>query len=59
MKRIDTHNHVVPESIIKAMRERPELYNTRIEGERGCYRFSRGKIWVRNDPSSILMPCLV
>ena len=59
MKRIDTHNHVVPESIIKAMRERPELYNTRIEGERGCYRFSRGKIWVRNGLCSIWMRCPV
>ncbi len=44
MKRIDTHNHVIPEAIIKAMRERPDLYNTRIEGERGSYRFCRGKI---------------
>lgn len=43
MKRIDTHNHVIPETIIDAMRAQPELYKTRIEGERGSYRFTRGK----------------
>lgn len=43
MKRIDTHNHVIPETVIQAMREQPELYKTRIEGERGSYKFTRGK----------------
>jgi aminocarboxymuconate-semialdehyde decarboxylase len=43
VKRIDTHNHVIPEAIINAMREHPASYHTRIEGERGSYRFVRGK----------------
>lgn len=43
MKRIDTHNHVIPETIIQAMREQPELYRTQIEGQRGSYKFVRGK----------------
>ena len=43
MKRIDTHSHVIPETIIHAMRQQPKLYKTRIEGERGGYRFVRGK----------------
>lgn len=43
MKRIDTHSHVIPETIIKAMREQPELYKTKIEGEKGSYKFVRGK----------------
>lgn len=43
MKRIDTHNHVIPETIIKAMREQPARYHTQIEGERGSYKFVRGK----------------
>ena len=44
MKRIDCHNHVIPERIIDAMREQPALYNTCIEGARGSYRFARGKV---------------
>ena len=43
MKRIDTHNHVIPQSIIDAMRKEPERYATRIEGEHGSYVFVRGK----------------
>ncbi len=43
MKRIDTHNHVIPETIIDAMRDRSALYGTRIEGARGSYKFVRGK----------------
>ncbi len=43
MKRIDTHNHVIPETIIDAMRKDPDRYATRIEGERGSYQFVRGK----------------
>ena len=44
MKRIDTHSHVIPESIIDAMRAQPDLYKTKITGERGKYLFTRGKI---------------
>ncbi len=44
MKRIDTHNHVIPETIIDAMRKDPARYHTQIEGERGSYRFVRGKV---------------
>jgi len=44
VKRIDTHSHVIPESIIDAMRAQPDLYKTKITGERGKYLFTRGKI---------------
>jgi aminocarboxymuconate-semialdehyde decarboxylase len=44
LKRIDCHNHVIPEPIIQAMREAPARYHTHIEGERGAYQFRRGKI---------------
>ena len=43
MKRIATHSHVIPATLIEAMREKPELYRTRIEGESGSYQFMRGK----------------
>ncbi|MBI4195545.1 MAG: amidohydrolase [Betaproteobacteria bacterium] len=43
MKRIDLHSHVIPESIVQAMREAPELYKTRIEGEGDRRKFVRGK----------------
>jgi len=43
VKRIDTHNHVIPETIIDAMKAHPDLYATRIEGKRGAYTFARGK----------------
>jgi len=44
MKRIDVHSHVIPETIIQAMREQPALYNTTIEGEGDALKFVRGKI---------------
>ena len=44
MKRIDTHSHVIPETIIDAMRAQPDLYNTKIGGTRGNYTFNRGKV---------------
>ncbi|MBI3938123.1 MAG: amidohydrolase [Betaproteobacteria bacterium] len=43
MKRIDVHSHVIPESIIEAMRAQPELYRTVIESEGAKRRFVRGK----------------
>lgn len=43
MKRIDLHSHVIPETIIRAMREQPDVYNTRIEGEGDRRVFVRGK----------------
>ena len=43
MKRIDLHSHVIPESIVQAMREQPELYHTRIEGDGDKRVFVRGK----------------
>ena len=42
MKRIDLHSHVIPETIVQAMRESP-VYNTRIEGEGDKRVFVRGK----------------
>ncbi len=44
MKRIDTHSHVIPETIIDAMRAQPDLYKTKIGGTRGEYTFTRGKV---------------
>jgi len=44
VKRIDTHSHVIPETIIDAMRAQPDLYNTKIGGTRGNYTFNRGKV---------------
>jgi aminocarboxymuconate-semialdehyde decarboxylase len=44
MKRIDTHNHVIPESIIEEMSGHPDLYNTAIEGKGHQRTFRRGKI---------------
>ena len=44
MKRIDLHNHVIPETIVQAMREQPDLYRTRIEGEGHKRVFVRGKV---------------
>lgn len=43
MQRIDLHSHVIPQSIIQAMRDRPERYHTRIEGEGEQLVFVRGK----------------
>jgi aminocarboxymuconate-semialdehyde decarboxylase len=42
MKRIDLHSHVIPETIVRAMRDDP-VYNTRIEGEGDKRVFVRGK----------------
>lgn len=44
MKRIDTHSHVIPETIIDAMRAQPDLYKTNVTGTRGNYTFNRGKV---------------
>jgi aminocarboxymuconate-semialdehyde decarboxylase len=43
MKRIDVHNHVIPETLVKAMQADP-VYNTRIEGEGASRVFIRGKV---------------
>jgi aminocarboxymuconate-semialdehyde decarboxylase len=43
MKRIDLHSHVIPETIVQAMRDQPDVYNTRIEGEGHKRVFVRGK----------------
>ena len=43
MQRIDLHSHVIPETIVQAMRENP-VYNTRIEGEGDKRVFVRGKV---------------
>jgi aminocarboxymuconate-semialdehyde decarboxylase len=43
MQRIDLHSHVIPETIIQAMRDLP-IYNTRIEGEGDKRVFVRGKV---------------
>ena len=43
MKRIDLHSHVIPETIIQAMRDQPAIYNTRIEGDGAKRVFVRGK----------------
>ncbi|MCW5603429.1 MAG: amidohydrolase [Burkholderiales bacterium] len=44
MKRIDVHNHVIPETIVQAMRENFDLYKTKIEGEGNRRVFVRGKV---------------
>ncbi|MEK6592745.1 MAG: amidohydrolase family protein [Pseudomonadota bacterium] len=44
MKRIDVHSHVIPETIVQAMREQPDLYKTVIEGEGHQRKFVRGKV---------------
>ncbi len=44
MKRIDLHSHVIPETIVRAMRDQPDVYNTRIEGEGHKRVFVRGKV---------------
>ena len=44
MKRIDVHSHVLPESIVQAMRENPDLYQTVIKGEGHARKFVRGKV---------------
>jgi len=49
MKRIDVHNHVIPETIVKAMQENP-VYNTKIEGEGHNRTFIRGKVRFPFDP---------
>jgi aminocarboxymuconate-semialdehyde decarboxylase len=41
---IDFHSHVIPESIIAAMRRDPERYATRIEDEDGKRYLARGKL---------------
>jgi aminocarboxymuconate-semialdehyde decarboxylase len=41
---IDFHSHVIPESIIAAMRRDPERYATRIEDEGGKRYLVRGKL---------------
>ncbi len=43
MKRIDVHNHVIPETLVKAMQADP-VYNTKIEGEGHNRVFIRGKV---------------
>lgn len=44
MKRIDLHSHVIPETIVQAMRQNPEMYKTVIKGEGQTRKFIRGKI---------------
>jgi len=41
---IDFHSHVIPETIIAAMRADPERYATRIEAEAGKRYLARGKL---------------
>ena len=41
---IDFHSHVIPETIIAAMRADPERYATRIEAEGGKRYLARGKL---------------
>jgi aminocarboxymuconate-semialdehyde decarboxylase len=41
---IDFHSHVIPETIIAAMRADPERYATRIESEAGKRYLARGKL---------------
>ena len=43
MERIDLHSHVIPQTIIDAMRAEPQVYNTRIEGAGDKLVFVRGK----------------
>ncbi|HSN41313.1 MAG TPA: amidohydrolase family protein [Burkholderiales bacterium] len=44
MKRIDVHSHVIPETIIQAMRENRDLYKTEIRGAGDALKFVRGKV---------------
>lgn len=44
MKRIDVHSHVIPETIVQAMRENPDLYKTVIKGEGHARKFIRGTV---------------
>lgn len=44
MKRVDLHNHVIPETIVEAWREQPDLYQTKVEGEGHKRVFVRGKV---------------
>jgi aminocarboxymuconate-semialdehyde decarboxylase len=44
MKRIDLHSHVIPETMLEAWREQPELYQTKVEGEGHNRVFVRGKV---------------
>ena len=44
MKRIDLHSHVIPETIVQAWREQPDLYKTKVEGEGHNRVFVRGKV---------------
>ncbi|MDP1717578.1 MAG: amidohydrolase family protein [Burkholderiales bacterium] len=44
MKRIDVHSHVIPETIIQAMRENRDLYKTEIKGQGDALKFVRGKV---------------
>ena len=41
---IDFHSHVIPETIIAAMRADPERYATRIEADAGKRYLVRGKL---------------
>jgi aminocarboxymuconate-semialdehyde decarboxylase len=50
MKRIDFHSHVIPESIIAAMCDDPDLYATRIEEQAGKRFFVRGKVRLELTP---------
>jgi len=50
MKRVDMHSHVIPETIVQAWRERPELYNTKVEGEGDQRTFIRGKVRFALEP---------
>lgn len=50
MKCIDFHSHVIPESIIAAMRSDPGLYATRIEEQAGKRFFVRGKVRLELTP---------
>jgi aminocarboxymuconate-semialdehyde decarboxylase len=44
MKRIDVHSHVIPETIIQAMRDNRDLYKTEIKGQGDALKFVRGKV---------------
>ena len=44
MKRIDVHSHVIPETILQAMRENRDLYKTEIKGQGDKLKFVRGKV---------------
>jgi aminocarboxymuconate-semialdehyde decarboxylase len=43
MKCIDLHSHVIPETVVQAIRAQPGLYKTGIEGEGNQRKFVRGK----------------